>query len=367
MTTGQHPDHLLRGLRDRGPVRLHADRVDHGVGAPAGGEVAHRGDEVVDGGRVDRLDAVPLGHRAAFRHEVDAHDAPRAAAQRDAGRHLADRPEPEHDDRAARRDVRVLDRLPRRGDHVGEIEVALVRGPVVRHDHGSVLGLRDAQVLRLAAGDLAVELRVPEEGGALVLGADLRRLALGLQAALAHPAVPARDVERDDDAVADPEVPRLGADLLDHAHRLVTQDVARVEEHPEHAVQVQVGAADRGRRDAHDRVGGLLDPRVGHVLDAHLLASLPGQCSHGLPSFRRWSCVVRRAPGVVRRAQPLLPVVATPSTKCRWPRKKRRIIGSVVMTEAVTTTSHCDSPPGPNWSMSALRPRGIVNVDESCR
>ena len=40
------------------------------------------------------------------------------------------------------------------------------------------------------------------------------------------------------------QVGDLGADLLDDAHRLVTQDVARVHERAEHLVQVQVRPAE---------------------------------------------------------------------------------------------------------------------------
>lgn len=61
------------------------------------------------------------------------------------------------------------------------------------------------------------------------------------------------------------------------------------------------------------------------------------------------------------------PVVAIPSTKCRWARKNSTIIGMVVMTLAVTTISQFQLPPKPNWSSRALSPRGTVNVLESRR
>ena len=41
----------------------------------------------------------------------------------------------------------------------------------------------------------------------------------------------------------------LGPDLGHDAHRLVAEDVALVQERPEHLVEVQVGAADAGRGD----------------------------------------------------------------------------------------------------------------------
>ena len=73
------------------------------------------------------------------------------------------------------------------------------------------------------------------------------------------------------------------------------------------------------------------------------------------------------APPSALRPQPLEPVVAMPSTKCRCPRKNSTIIGTVAITLAVTTISQCHSPPKPNWSSIAFSPRGIVKVLESRR
>ena len=85
--------------------------------------------------------------------------------------------------------------------------------------------------------------------------ADLRGLALGLKALAAHPAVPARDVERDHDPVPGRDVLHLGADLLHDAHRLMAEDVAVAHEGAHHLVEVEVRAADRRGGHAHDRVG----------------------------------------------------------------------------------------------------------------
>ena len=74
----------------------------------------------------------------------------------------------------------------------------------------------------------------------------------------------------------------LGADLLDDAHRLVAEDVALVDERAEHLVEVQVRAAQAGRGDADDRVGGLLD-RAGR-----------GRCRRG-----RRACRARSGPSWV--------------------------------------------------------------------
>ena len=150
--------------------------------------------------------------------------------------------------------VGVPHRLPRGRQHVGEEQEPLVRA-ALRHLDRAEVRLRDPQVLGLPAGDRPVERGVAEQRRTLALLPVLRRLALGEQPAVAHPARPAGDVERDDDAVPGLDVGDLGADLLDDAHRLVAQDVAGLQVRAEHLVEMQVGPADRGRRDADDRVG----------------------------------------------------------------------------------------------------------------
>jgi hypothetical protein len=74
------------------------------------------------------------------------------------------------------------------------------------------VGLRDAQVLRLPAGDGAVDVRVPEEARAPAASEEVDRLgelavvagglALGLEVLVAEIAVAAGDIEGDHDAVA---------------------------------------------------------------------------------------------------------------------------------------------------------------------
>src|SRR4029079_9546523 len=66
---------------------------------------------------------------------------------------------------------------------------------------------------------------------------------------------------------------------------LVTEDVALLEECAEHLVQVQVRAADAARGDADDRVGVLLDRRVGDGVPPHVSPAVPCQCLHRALSF----------------------------------------------------------------------------------
>ena len=198
----------------------------------------------------------------------------------DARRHVPDRAEAEDGDRAAVGDVRVLDRLPGGGEDVGEVDEAVVRWALGDLDR-PVLRLRDAQVLGLPAGHLAVELRVAEQRGAHPLVVDLGGLALRLQPVAAHEAVTAGDVERDHHAIALGEVGDLRADLLDDPHRLMAEDVALAHERAEDLVEVQVGAADAGRCDAHDRIGRRFDARVRDGVHADVPLAVPRDSFHG--------------------------------------------------------------------------------------
>jgi hypothetical protein len=215
----------------------------------------------------------PLGH------EIDADDEARAAVQRDPYAHLPDRPEAEDGEAPTLGYIRVGDRLPRRGQDVGQIQEAFVGRPLGHLDRAEVRH-RHAQVLRLAARDLAVKLGVAEEGGPLSMLAYLRRLALRVEAAVAHEATAAGDVERDDDAVARLHVLDSRAHFLDDAHRLVAEDVAGLEERPHHLVQMKVGPADAARGDADDCIRRLLELRVGDALHANVPPTVPDKCSH---------------------------------------------------------------------------------------
>ena len=148
---------------------------------------------------------------------------------------------------AAVGDLGVLDGLPGGGQHVGQVDEAVVGRPLRDLDRAEVR-LRHAQELGLPARAPGRRAWCSRRARRRCLLAHLRRLALRLQLVLAHEAVAAGDVERDDDAVARGDVRDLGADLLDDAHRLVAEDVALVDERAEHLVEVKVGAADARSR-----------------------------------------------------------------------------------------------------------------------
>jgi hypothetical protein len=281
----QQPGDLLGHLRPRRAVRLHADRVDHRVGtAPVGHRADHLGEVLVVLAQVEDLRATSAHALQPLAHQVHA-DHPVAAVHGDASGHVADRAKSEHRHAPAVRDAGVLHGLPGRWEHIGEVHEALV-GRSVRELDVRVLRLGHAQVLCLPAVLAPVELRVAEEHGAHSLLADLGRLALGLEALVAHEAVATGDLERDYHAVAGRQLAHLCADLLHHAHRLVPQDRSLLDEWAEQLVEVQIGTADGGGGHPHDRIGRLLDSGIRHRVHANVAPSVVSESLHAAAHTR---------------------------------------------------------------------------------
>lgn len=146
-----------------------------------------------------------------------------------------------------------------------------------------VLGLRYSQVLGLSAGHLSVELGEPEQRRPHALLAHLGGLTLRLEALIAHKTVAAGDLERYHHPVTGLDVGNLGTDLLYHAHRLVAEDVTLLHKRREYLVEVKVGAADVGRRDAYDGVGGFLYGGIGNAIYPNVAFAMPPKCLHLRP------------------------------------------------------------------------------------
>src|SRR3954467_381514 len=172
------------------------------------------------------------------------------------------------------------------GEDVGEEQDLLVLEVVLDLDRADV-GERHARVLGLAAGVAAGEVRVAEDAGRRVAEHLLRQarvrvgvLAQRVELIPAVPAVAARDREGDDDAVADLQAGHITAGLDDLAHELVAEDVALLHRRDVPVVEVQVGAADRGRADLDDRVAPVEDLGVRDVLDLDRVAAGPDCRAH---------------------------------------------------------------------------------------
>ena len=194
----EHTGEVLDELGAARSMRFHPDRVDDRVGAAAGEQIPDRRGDLLavlaEVAKIDHLGAMSPRPLQAFGHQIDPDDPLRPEMGGHPARHRTDRPQTEHHHRPAGRHGGVLDRLPRGGQHVGQIEEAVVGGPVGHLDR-PVLRLGDSEQLGLRPRHLAVQLRVTEQRRARLVLTDLGGLALGLQAGLTHRAVPARDVE----------------------------------------------------------------------------------------------------------------------------------------------------------------------------
>jgi hypothetical protein len=138
--------------------------------------------------------------------------------------------------------------------------------------HGG-LRERDAHVLGLRAVDqVAEDPAHPAE-----------RLAVGRLVVPAVGALPAVGDGGDDDPVPGPETGHGVADLGDRADRLVAQDPAVRDGRDVALEDVQVGAADGGRVDLRDDVGGVPQDRVGDVLPDLVAGSVIDERLHGEP------------------------------------------------------------------------------------
>jgi len=74
--------------------------------------------------------------------------------------------------------------------------------------------------------------------------------------------------------------------FLDHADSFVTEHEAG------HdlllpVIRMEIGSADRGARDSHDRVGGRLETGVGNFLDTNVARTVEHRCFHCICLFRK--------------------------------------------------------------------------------
>src|SRR4029079_663436 len=102
---------------------------------------------------------------------------------------------------------------------------------------------------------------------------------------LAEIAVATRDGEGDDDAVADLETGVVFADFDDFAHELVTEDVALLHRRDESVRAMQIGAANRSRRDLDNGVARIQDLWIGDGRDGNLLCPFEADGSHVAPKL----------------------------------------------------------------------------------
>ncbi len=197
-----------------------------------------------------------------------------------------------------------------RGQDVGQEEHLLVRQARVGDDERADVGLGNTHEFGLSARNAAIQVAVSEQRGpglGVFLVDDgaapgVGGLAGREQLQVAVEALPARDGERDHHAVALLHAQHGGPHLLDDAHEFVAEDVAVLHHRDLAAVDVQVGTADGGCRDAQDDVVRVDDLRIGDGLDPYILRAVVGEGFHqGL----RWSIRGRGPPPRLVSARPV--------------------------------------------------------------
>src|SRR5205823_873589 len=98
----------------------------------------------------------------------------------------------------------------------------------------------------------------------------------------AEEAMAARDREGHDNAVARFKGLVLVADVDHLAHELVAEDVAFLHRRDVRVVEVQIRAADGGRRDLEDGITRIEYGRIGHVVNPYVFAAIPADGLHAL-------------------------------------------------------------------------------------
>jgi hypothetical protein len=137
--------------------------------------------------------------------------------------HLPDRSETEDRETPAAGDTGVDNRLPGSRQYVGKVDESVI-DRTVRYLDRSEVCLWNADELRLATRHASVQLGVAEEGRALAVLSDLGSFALAVKLPVAHEAMSARDVERNDYPVARFDVADLAANGFNNSDRFVPEN-----------------------------------------------------------------------------------------------------------------------------------------------
>ena len=238
------------------------------VGPDPAGQLADRVDRVLLA-EVDRLSARAARQREPVCVLVDDDHAARAEQVGADDREDADRPGAEDDHGVAVGDLRQLGAEVARREDVRDQDRLLV-GHLLGQPNQRRVRVRDPRLLGLQAVERAGLLRAAEERRPGLRAVRVGAVALGVVTRAAVRAGAAADRRADHHALARLEVAHLRAERLDDADALVAEDRPRLHARHRAADEVQVGAADRARRQADDGVLGVLDLRLGDVVDANV-------------------------------------------------------------------------------------------------
>ncbi len=71
-------------------------------------------------------------------------------------------------------------------------------------------------------------------------------------------------------------------------HKFMAENITMVRAGDLSAVKVQIGTADRRRRDAQNNIVRRLKGRVGHGVNADMMGAMISECFHRVFSWREW-------------------------------------------------------------------------------
>src|SRR6185369_17557382 len=148
-------------------MRLHADRVDAGVGAASSRHRLESLDQVRSFFVVDDLGISTSSELQSFGEAIDRNHSPGAQHERRSDRELADRTTSPHSDYLSRLDVACLCRLISGWEDVRQKQHFLIRYIVGNLDWSDIRH-RNADILCLSAGISAIHVRVAKQSGGVV-------------------------------------------------------------------------------------------------------------------------------------------------------------------------------------------------------
>ncbi len=290
-------------------MRLHADRVDHGIHADPAGHF-HQGFAHIGLAEVDDLRAQLLRQCETVRIVVDRNHPGCAHHDGRLDREQSDRAAAPHRNRIVGLDVGIFRRHPAGREDVRK-EQHLVVFQMVGNDDRADIGKGHAGVFGLSARVAAGQVRIAEQRGHRLAVERRRHILLfsrvGIVAGrilllLAMETAAAADRERHDDALPFLQIARRPR-LDDFAHEFMAQHIARRHAGNDAIIQVKVGPADGRAGDLDDRIAGIDNFRIADRVHANVVGSMPGKCSH-----HPFSCLAARVSSRVRADVAISPV-----------------------------------------------------------
>src|SRR5919202_3931144 len=278
-----------------GIMCLHPNSIDRRVGPASAGHllecVADASLFVVD----DLSPTLLLGHPEPLRDAVDGDNALGAEQVGALDRELPHRTAAPHCDHIARLNVARLGSHVAGRENVGEKQDLLV-GEAVRNLDRPYIGKGHAGILGLPARVAADEVGVAEDAAGRIApelfgqgSIRVRVITERPKSPFAEETVAACDRKGHNHTVTLPQILHLTPKLDDLAHELVAEDITFLHRRDIAIVEMEIGAANGGRRDFDNGIARVENLRIGDCLDPHIGDAVPADSFHDAPTpLRLW-------------------------------------------------------------------------------